>query len=238
MGLCVWNTDNSIRTTLFPAGRRHGLGPQNPTNPCDSVSGAPSPGGFSTGWRHGLGAPKPANPSTSVPGAPSPPSDERRKEMNGGPVGDLRSSLLIFIIPKRKELSGGPASAQLFTSSFQKESNARRPPRITSHHIKRKELTTNAPIVPRSSSILIFSSQAGLFLPYHAGPSCPAPFCLTGPASSCPAPFCLTGPVSSCPASFYLAGPLSALSVRPLFTLPGLFPPYRPEPARYAVIAA
>lgn len=42
------------------------------------------------------------------------------------------------------------------------------PPRITSHHIKRKKLTTNAPIVPRSSSILIISSRAGL--------SCPVPF--------------------------------------------------------------
>lgn len=178
--MCVCNMDNSIRRALFPAGKRHGLGAQNPAKPSTSVPGAPSPegfsagrrsglgarnpaspstsvpgaptpGGFSTGWRsglgarnpakpclsvsfapspggfstgrrHGLGAPKPANPCTSVSGAPSPPSDERRKEMNGGPVGDLRSSLLIFIIPKRKELSGvHPASAQLFTSSFQKE---------------------------------------------------------------------------------------------------------------------
>lgn len=56
------------------------------------------------GRRSGLGAPKPAKPCTSIPGAPSPPSDKRRKD-----------------------LSGGPASAQIFTSSFQKE-----------------ELTTNA----------------------------------------------------------------------------------------------
>lgn len=46
--------------------------------------------------RSGLGARYPANPCTSVPGAPSPPSDKRRKEMNGGPIGDLRSSLLII----------------------------------------------------------------------------------------------------------------------------------------------
>ncbi len=106
----------------FSTGWRHGLGAPKPASPSTSVPGAPTPGGFSTGWRHGLGAPKPANPSASVPGAPSPPSDERRKEMNGGPVGDLRSSLLIFIIPKRKELSGvHPASAQLFTSSFHRK---------------------------------------------------------------------------------------------------------------------
>lgn len=38
-------------------------------------------------------------------------------------------------------------------------------PRITSHHIKRKELTTNAPIVPSSSSILIISSRPASFHP-------------------------------------------------------------------------
>lgn len=126
--MCVCNMDNSIRRALFPAGKRHGLGAQNPAKPSTSVPGAPTPGGFSTGWRsglgarnpakpclsvsfapspggfstgrrHGLGAPKPANPCTSVSGAPSPPSDERRKELSGV----------------------HPASAQLFTSSFQKE---------------------------------------------------------------------------------------------------------------------
>ncbi len=78
------------------------------------------------GRRSGLGAPKPAKPCTSIPGAPSPPSDKRRKEMNGGPVGDLRSSLHI-IIPKGKAMRGGSlASAHRFPS-YQKE-----------------ELTTNA----------------------------------------------------------------------------------------------
>ena len=97
MGLCVWNIDSSIRPTLS-----------------------------STGRRSGLGVPKPAKPCTSIPGAPSPPSDKRRKEMNGGPVGDLRSSLHI-IIPKGKAMRGGPlASAHRFPS-YQKE-----------------ELTTNA----------------------------------------------------------------------------------------------
>lgn len=47
-------------------------------------------------------------------------------------------------------------------------------PRITSHHIKRKELTTNVPIVPSSSSILIISFRAGLLPPGLFPPCRPA----------------------------------------------------------------
>lgn len=67
-------------------------------------------------------------------------SKAKRAEQRPG----LRSALHI-IIPKGKVMRGGPAH---YFSSYQK-----------------KELTTNAPIVPRSSSILFISSRAGPFLP-------------------------------------------------------------------------
>jgi len=44
-----------------------------------------------------------------------------KEEKRYGRTTGLPASLFFILIPKRKELSGGPPSAQLFTSSFQKE---------------------------------------------------------------------------------------------------------------------
>ena len=82
----------------------------------------------------------------------------------GSPTGLPASTFLhLNSKAKRAEQRHGPPLSSSHHHSKRK-SNARRPPRITSHHIK-KRLTTNAPIVPRSSSILFISSRAGPFLP-------------------------------------------------------------------------
>ena len=146
--MCVCDMDNYIGVALFSTGRRSGLNARLPAKPCSSVP-----------FLHQV--PK----DFDRPAAQISPGRRLMKERKAMRKAHRPSRIAFLHLKPSERAEQRPGLRSALHIIIQKgKSNARRP-RALLHHIK-KELTTNAPIVPRSSSILFISSRPALLARY------------------------------------------------------------------------